>query len=159
LTKVSRVSGERSGVRSDESGTSEGSNWGSVGRKWGRVNGVIGLSVLVQVNATVSEIVEELGGFVDGNLAFSAGGLGGSGVGDDGGRSLGEWVGERSLGKWVSERSAVRVGESSAVVQTGVGVVVGQQSGSCGVDWDIRLAVLVQINALRVQVTQKLRMV
>ncbi len=152
LTKVSRVSGEGSGVRSNESGTSEGSNWGSVGGKWGRENGVIGLTILVQVNATVSEIVVELRGFVgkDSNLAFSTGGLGGSGVGDDGGGSLGEWVGERR---------AVRVGESSAVVQTGVGVVVGQQSGGWGVDWDIGLAVLVQIDALRVQVIGKLRMV
>ena len=144
-------------VRSNESGTSPGSNWGSESSDWGRVNSVIGLAILVQINATVSEIVEELGGFVgqDGsNLAFSAGGLdgsSGSSVGDDGGGSL---------VKWESKRRAVSVAwESSAVVQTGVGVVVGQESGGCGVNWDIRLAVLVQINALREQVIIKLRIV
>ena len=141
-----------SSVRSNETGTSPGSNRGSVSGDWGSVNGqVIGLTILVQINATVDEIVVELGGFVgqDGHLAFSADGLldgSGRSVGDDGGGGLGEWV---------SEWRAVSVAwECTAVVQTGVGVVVGQDSW-CGVDGDIRLAVLVQIDALRDQVIVK----
>ena len=150
---VSIVSSERSGVRSDETGTSPGSNRGSVSGDWGSVNGqVIGLTILVQINATVDEIVVELGWFVgqDGHLAFSADGLlDGSrrSVGDDGGGGLGEWV---------SEWRAVSVAwECTAVVQTGVGVVVGQNSWGCGVEGGIRLAVLVQIDALREQVIVK----
>lgn len=137
-----RVVTSESRVRSDESGRSDGSNWGSV-------NGVVGLAVLVQVNAFVTEIVEEFSWVVgkDGNLTFAAGGL------DLSGGSSG------SLDEGVGERSAVSVGESSAVVQTGVGVVVGQESGGCGVDWDIGLAVLVQVNALRQQVIGKLSIV
>jgi hypothetical protein len=127
-----------SSVRSNETGTSPGSNWGSVNGQ------VIWLTILVQINATVDEIVEELGGFMgeDGHLALGTGGL------DLSGGSSG------SLDEWVSERSSVSVGESTAVVQTGVGVVVGQNSW-CGVDGDIGLAVLVQINALRDEVIVK----
>jgi hypothetical protein len=137
-----RVITSESRVGSDESGRSDRSNWGSV-------NGVVGLAVLVQVNAFVTEIVEEFSWVVgkDGNLTFAAGGL------DLSGGSSG------SLDEGVGERSAVSVGESSAVVQTGVGVVVGQESGGCGVDWDIGLAVLVQVNALRQQVIGKLSIV
>jgi hypothetical protein len=100
-------------------------------------------TVLVQINATVNEIVEELGWFVGqngSNLAFSASGF------DLSSRSSG------SL-DWESE------GVSSAVVETGVGVVVVQESGGCGEDGDIRLAVLVQINTPREQVIIKLRIV
>ena len=133
-----------SSVRSNETGTSPGSNWCGVSGDWGGVNGIIWMTILVQINATVDEIVEELGGFMgeDGHLALGAGGLDLSGGGSG------------SLDEWVSERSSVRVGESTAVVQTGVGVVVGQNSW-CGVDGDIRLAVLVQIDALRDQVIVK----
>jgi hypothetical protein len=139
-----RIVSSVSRVRSNETGASPGSNWGSVSGNWGGVNGIVWLTILVQINATVDKIVEELGGFMgeDGHLALGAGGL------DLSGGSSG------SLDEWISERSAVSVGESTAVVQTGVGVVVGQNSW-CGVDGDIRLAVLVQINALRDQVIVK----
>ena len=134
-----------SSVRSNETGTSPGSNWCGVSGNWGGVNGIIWLTILVQINATVDKIVEELGGFMgeDGHLTLGAGGL------DLSGGSSG------SLDEWISERSAVSVGESTAVVQTGVGVVVGQNSWCCRVEGDIRLAVLVQINALRDQVIVK----
>ena len=133
-----------SSVRSNETGTSPGSNWCGVSGNWGGVNGIVWLTILVQINATVDKIVEELGGFMgeDGHLALGAGGL------DLSGGSSG------SLDEWISERSSVSVGECTAIVQTGVGVVVGQNSW-CGVDGDIRLAVLVQINALRDQVIVK----
>ena len=135
-----------SSVRSNETGTSPGSNWCGVSGDWGGVNGEVNwLTILVQINATVDEIVEELGGFMgeDGHLALGAGGL------DLSDGSSG------SLDEWVSEWSAVSVAwECTAIVQTGVGVVVGQNSW-CGVDGDIRLAVLVQIDALRDQVIVK----
>ena len=140
-----RIVSSVSRVRSNETGTSPGSNWCGVSGDWGGVNGIIWLTILVQINATVDEIVEELGGFMgeDGHLALGAGGL------DLSGGSSG------SLDERVSERSSVSVAwECTAVVQTGVGVVVGQNSW-CGVDGDIRLAVLVQINALRDQVIVK----
>ena len=140
-----RIVSSVSRVRSNETGTSPGSNWCGVSGDWGGVNGIIWLTILVQINATVDEIVEELGGFMgeDGDLPLGAGCL------DLSDGSSG------SLDEWVSEWSAVSVAwECTAIVQTGVGVVVGQNSW-CGVDGDIRLAVLVQIDALRDQVIVK----
>lgn len=140
---------ERVGVRVESRVERMSESGASVGDNGAFEYGVIGLSVLVQIDAAVHEIVEKFRWFVGKNshLALSASALGGNGSG--------------GLDERVGEGSAVRICRvSSARSQIRVRVVAaGQECGSSGVDWDVRLAVLVQIDALRVQVIHKLGIV
>ena len=107
----------------------------------------VGLSVLVQVDALVLEVILELlGGDDSDNLALLAGSLDGDGGFGSGGGS-GSWglsgsSGDKGGGPWVSQA----VG-SDAVRP---GIMVG------GVDGDVGLSVLVQVNTPVVQVVDEL---
>ena len=102
----------------------------------GRVDGNVGLSVLVQINAPVVQIVDELLMGQKNGLALGASGLDFSSSGDRSGPWVSQAVGSGAKSVWVS---AIRPG-----------VTVG------GVDGDIGLSVLVQVNAPVVQVVDEL---
>ena len=101
-----------------------------------RVDGNVGLSVLVQINAPVVQIVDELLMGQKNGLALGASGLDFSSSGDRSGPWVSQAVGSGAKSVWVS---AIRPG-----------VTVG------GVDGDIGLSVLVQVNAPVVQVVDEL---
>ena len=108
-------------------------------RQDGVVGGIdrdVGLSVLVQINAPVVQIVDELLMGQKNGLALGASGLDFSSSGDRSGPWVSQAVGSGAKSVWVS---AIRPG-----------VTVG------GVDGDIGLSVLVQVNAPVVQVVDEL---
>ena len=103
-----------------------------------RVDGNVGLSVLVQINAPVVQIVDELLMGQKNGLALGASGLDFSSSGDRSGPWVSQAVGSGAKSVWVS------------AISVGPGVTVG------GVDGDIGLSILVQVNASVVQVVDEL---